>query len=278
MSRPWIARVTHDEEGYPQWTCRDVYVLLGNDNFFDILDVQAQRGESFDIRPFVRRYLRRELSSLEESLERPAPLPVLNMLRGAVGLRPLSIARRYQGARRVAKRILELLSAQGFEWSQTYLVPSRRASSSPQRALSQRGASSTSAETRKPGQTKTRTRVREFRVALTGKYDLRRIKQSVQDLPLKRVERNFMWVHFRFVESAAAKIELDADRRCFDLEYRAGTSDKVWSAAQRGRRLIVSYGRRGATLRKTEKLFATKELATEALHRLVRQKQQKGYT
>ncbi|MBK8009936.1 MAG: WGR domain-containing protein [Deltaproteobacteria bacterium] len=276
MMRPWIARVTRDEEGYPQWTCRDVGSLIGSDAFFDVLDSKAQDGKSFDIRPLVRRYLRRELSSLEESLERPAPLPVLNTLRSAVGLRPLALAPRYRGARRVAKRILELLSAHGFEWTQTYLVPPRS-----QRPPAVRGVSSTEEKTRQLRKTTPtsakRGRLREYRVLLNRKYDLRQVKKAVHDLPLKGVGRNFCWVHFRFSESVASRIELDAERRSFDLEFISGESDKVWSAKQRGRHLFVSYGRRGTTLRTMKKSFASTEAAVAALHSIVEEKRRKGY-
>jgi predicted DNA-binding WGR domain protein len=61
------------------------------------------------------------------------------------------------------------------------------------------------------------------------------------------------------------------------LEFEEGSSSKFWRARVEGKTLYVNYGKIGANGQTQVKDFASPDLATKELDKLVREKRKKGY-
>lgn len=90
MQKPWIAKVKADKEepGYYVWTFSP-RALVGSDNLFDVFDQKCKKKKDFDIRPYVKKAVRSWLEYDVDPRGSDNPLEAVNIVRQAVGLKPL---------------------------------------------------------------------------------------------------------------------------------------------------------------------------------------------
>ena len=263
MKKPWNAKVTYDEE-------RQIYRpsvsglndIFGSDELFDHLIDKAQAGKSFDARATIKLHLKPLLNQLENSLFRPAPLQILNLVRESVDLQPLSELIQPKPHQRIPAKIFEILTEQNISFSHMKLKKG---------AIDKRANSYLIKKASSPS-------IYVLDLTTSNAFNLRNFKQLLKKLPLIKIEKEY--TNRFYIEYDAKKgktVKLKCEQKDFYLESTQNGSHKFWQAKRVGGKIEITFGKIGSTGRKTVKKFESSDDAHKELHKLVTSKLKKGY-
>lgn len=262
MNCPWVAKVKWDKNNeYYSWEAKGLHGLLGDDSLYDEFHDKASKGLDFDIRPSIKKLLKRWLLEYEESLWNPNDPIAINIVRESIGLKPASQFANLKPHQRLPKKILELVE------NENLLVRNCRLKKGELKTYPFNRI------TKSPSST-----YYVFEVAFKNNVNLNKLKKILKDLPLKKIVKEFgTLVYFQFDSKKSKDIVPLCEKKEFYLEYKKGTSNKFWQARVTARKTIVQFGKINTPGRKSEKLFKSSQQALEYIHQMVKAKIKKGY-
>ncbi len=257
MKRPWMSdMVCVGDGGECEDHTPDLDKLCGHLTLQERLREVAfqHKGKgleirSFDIRPTVRKVMQTVFKEMEYDMYRPAVLPIMNLVRVAVGSPPLTECPRYSAEQRVAAKILEAFERQGIVPERTWLVRSS-----------------------------TGNNLFRFQCRLKKPPDYDAVAESMDAFRSIKVDRKISTCPcFTFSLDKMPKITLRSERHSYSMRHANSGSPKVWHAKQNGKVVSVKFGMEGSTLRGADTRFPTAEEALRHLHKLAQEKERKGY-
>lgn len=272
MAKPWIARVSYEEEYNDYtWDAGEFDLLFSSDDMGMYLDeVAAKKKKDFDIRKYVKEILKPMVEWESYQLELRRDLKCLNLVRESLGLKVLPKDRKFNQAQKTYSYLRKLfvenrceIAGESLDIIKKATLYSLSGTSVPRKYI---GKSFNHAEFRFSKAKDPLKLLKGLKFITDKDYDskYKRLKIFFKDAKASELKGDF----------AEVKTPLKTEAR---LRLQEGKSDKYWIAKVVKNELRVKFGRMGTNGRESIKEFATRKDALAELLKKVQEKKKKGY-